>query len=120
MVTFGDLKRPASRVMRRALQITTGHGSRGRLVAGSGVPIDLMLTDVIMPRMNRAELADRISELRPGLKMLFMSGYLDRTVSLHDHLKEGAEFIQKPFTPNSLARKLRQLLGEAEAEQGQG
>jgi FixJ family two-component response regulator len=69
---------------------------------------------------NGAELADRISELRPGLRVLFMSGYSDRTVSLHDHLKEGAEFSQKPFTPNSLARKLRQVLGEAKGEQGQG
>jgi CheY-like chemotaxis protein len=89
------------------------------LASETATPIDLMLTDVIMPRMNGAELAGRISHMRPGVKVLFMSGYSDRTVGLHDHLDEGAEFIQKPFTPHSLAKKLRGLLGEATSEQRQ-
>jgi CheY-like chemotaxis protein len=74
--------------------------------------IDLLLTDVIMPRMNGPELADRVCLLRPGLKVLFMSGYTDRTIRLQDRLSDEAQFIQKPFTPRLLANKVREVLGE--------
>ena len=69
-----------------------------------------MLTDVIMPRMNGTELAERITAMRPGMKVLFMSGYTDRTVRLHDQLSGDANFIQKPFTPAALAQRLREVL----------
>jgi hypothetical protein len=81
--------------------------------------IDMMLTDVIMPRMNGPELAERASLLRPGLRVLFMSGYTDRTVRLQERFDDESTFIQKPFTPNSLARKVRELLGKSATEQGQ-
>jgi FixJ family two-component response regulator len=82
--------------------------------------IDLLLTDVIMPGMNGPELAERISSLRPGLSVLFMSGYTDRTMRLHDRFGDGANFIRKPFTTNSLTQKVRELLGTKSAtEKGQ-
>jgi len=83
------------------------------LGANSPDRIDLLLTDVIMPRMNGPELAERISKLRPGLIVLFMSGYTDRTIRLHDQFGDGANFIQKPFTTNSLAQKVRELLSKS-------
>jgi two-component system cell cycle sensor histidine kinase/response regulator CckA len=79
--------------------------------AATEAPIHLLLTDVIMPRMNGPELAERIAQIRPGLKALFMSGYTDRTIRLHDRLDADSSFIQKPFTPSALARKVREVLG---------
>ena len=73
-------------------------------------PIHLLLTDVIMPSMGGPDLASRIQTLRPGLKVLFMSGYTDETVFRHGHLEQGCLFLQKPFTPAALARKLREAL----------
>jgi two-component system cell cycle sensor histidine kinase/response regulator CckA len=89
------------------------------LGAHSADRIDLLLTDVIMPRMNGPELAERMSRLRPGLIVLFMSGYTDRTIRLHDQFGDGANFIQKPFTTYSLTKKVRELLGKSAAEHGQ-
>jgi PAS domain S-box-containing protein len=80
-------------------------------VSASPRPIDLLLTDVIMPKMNGPDLAERIMELQPHLKVLFMSGYTDRAIRLQDRLAEGAAFIQKPFTPQLLALRLREILG---------
>ncbi len=73
-------------------------------------PIDLMLTDVVMPRMNGVELAERLQPLRPDMQVLFMSGYTD-----HASLKSGAidlerMFLQKPFTLEVVARKVREVL----------
>jgi two-component system, cell cycle sensor histidine kinase and response regulator CckA len=87
------------------------------LAADFPAPIDLLLTDVIMPRMNGPELAEHVAALRPGLKVLFMSGYTDRTIRLQDRLTDDSHFIQKPFTPNLLGQKLRELLGGSNEEQ---
>jgi len=73
-------------------------------------PIDLLLSDVVMPRMNGPEMAQRIWLLRPGLKALFMSGYTDRAIHVQAELGDGATFIQKPFTPQAMSAKLRELL----------
>jgi two-component system cell cycle sensor histidine kinase/response regulator CckA len=82
--------------------------------------IDLLLTDVIMPRMNGPELAELASAVRPGLRVLFMSGYTDRTARLQEQFDDESAFIQKPFTPNALAQKVRERLGKSERRQGQG
>ena len=89
------------------------------LVSHSSDEIDLLLTDVIMPRMNGPELAQRVATLRPKVKVLFMSGYTDRTVRLQDQLSDESHFIQKPFTPKLLAMRLRELFGKSASGKGQ-
>jgi len=69
------------------------------------------VTDVVMPHMNGRELADRLAEARSTLKVLFMSGYTDHA-AMHRHLTPGAAFLQKPFTPDTFARKVRSMLDE--------
>ncbi|MDA3926753.1 MAG: response regulator [Kiritimatiellae bacterium] len=72
--------------------------------------IHLLLTDVIMPRMNGMDLATRLSLGRPGLKYMFMSGYTADIISKQGIVKEGVLFIQKPFTIEDLAAKVREAL----------
>jgi len=74
-------------------------------------PVDLVLTDVVMPNMNGQELADSLRHFQPGIKVLFMSGYTDDVVAQHGVLEKGLHFIEKPFTPEELARKIREVLG---------
>jgi PAS domain S-box-containing protein len=72
--------------------------------------IDLLLTDVIMPNMNGKELHARLSEARPNLRVLFMSGYPADIIGSHGMLEAGAAFLQKPFTIEALARRVRETL----------
>jgi PAS domain S-box-containing protein len=72
--------------------------------------IDLLLTDVIMPQMSGRELAQEISRRHPGIKVLYMSGYTNTAITQHGVLEEGVNFIQKPFSPKDLIRRLHELL----------
>jgi PAS domain S-box-containing protein len=73
-------------------------------------PIHLVLTDVVMPDMSGRELAYRLGKRWPAIKVLFMSGYTDDAIVHQVVLEKGAEFIQKPFSPEELAIKVRELL----------
>ncbi|HEX6188831.1 MAG TPA: PAS domain S-box protein [Pyrinomonadaceae bacterium] len=78
--------------------------------------IDLLLTDVIMPRLNGRELSNCLLQSRPKLRVLFMSGYTDDAIVHQGVLEESANFIQKPFPPDSLAKKVREVLDQSAHE----
>jgi diguanylate cyclase (GGDEF)-like protein/PAS domain S-box-containing protein len=87
---------------RHALDLLTRYPSR----------IDMLLTDVVMPEMSGRDLADRIGTMRPGLKILFMSGYSAEAVEQHGVLARGSAFIEKPFSPDALLSKVREMLDQ--------
>src|SRR5437773_6131039 len=83
-----------------------------RLLERYGGPIHLVLTDVIMPGMNGRELAERLVQRRPGLRVLYMSGYPGDAIVHRGALEPGTAFLQKPFMPEDLARKVREVLDQ--------
>jgi CheY-like chemotaxis protein len=74
-------------------------------------PIHLLLTDVVMPKMSGPVVAEKITALRPDIKVLYMSGYTDDAVVHHGALSQDMPFIQKPFSPVALRKKIREVLG---------
>jgi len=80
-------------------------------------PIDLLVTDVVMPGMSGRELAGLLAPIRPEMKVLYMSGYTDDAVIQHGVLEEGVNYIQKPFSMAKLARKVREVLDKGAPDQ---
>jgi len=90
----------AARLPQEAESICQAHASR----------IKLLLTDVIMPGMNGPELSKRLKALNPEIRLLFMSGYIDDSVVRQEIREQGIAYLQKPFTPTDLVRKVREVL----------
>jgi CheY-like chemotaxis protein len=115
-------------VVREILEMTgytvleARHGAEAVEVANRHAgPIHLLVTDVVMPQMSGRELAQRLATLRPDLKVLYMSGYTDDAIVRHGVLASGIAFLSKPFTPDALAVKVRELLdGVADAPAASG
>ncbi|MBI5380776.1 MAG: response regulator [Opitutae bacterium] len=84
-----------------------------QIVAQHTAPIHLLITDVVMPQMNGRELQERLVAMKPGLRCLFMSGYTADVIAHQGVLTEGINFIQKPFSNESLCRAVREILGTA-------
>jgi len=86
---------------------------------GFDATIHLLLTDVVMPEMGGPELAGQLGTLRPGIRVIFTSGYSEAAIARQDVLDSAVAFIQKPYRPKALARKIREVLGElAPSHQG--
>lgn len=74
--------------------------------------LDLFITDVILPGMSGKQLAEKLGEIRPGVKSLFISGYTDNVILHHGVLDEGINFLQKPFTAGALLKKVHSILNK--------
>ena len=89
-------------------------GEAIRLAASHGGDIHLLITDVVLPEMNGGLLAERLLARHPHLKCLFMSGYTANVIAHHGVLAPGVHFIQKPFSMNGLAARVRRVLARAD------
>jgi PAS domain S-box-containing protein len=87
-----------------------------RICEGHKGNIDLLLSDVVMPGMSGRELAEQIEKSSPDMKVLFMSGYTDNAIQHHGVLDSETAFIEKPFSPASLTRKIRDVLDGVEGQ----
>jgi len=112
-IVAGDaLRRAGYRVL-----VTGGPDEGLRVAREHPAPIDLLLTDVVMPGMNGRAVADQVLAQRPGIRVLFMSGYTDDVILHHGVFDRGVAFIQKPLTPLTLTRKVREVLDAGGAEE---
>ena len=115
LVEDEDAVRALVRDVLREKGYTVLEASRGEealeLSEQYGGQIDLLVTDVVMPQMSGRELARRLANSRPQMKVLYISGYADVAVWYQGELDSGGAFLQKPFTPEGLARKVREVLG---------
>ena len=93
----------------RVLEASEGEDAL-RLAARHQGTIDLVVTDVVMPRVGGRELAERLLVVRPETRVLYMSGYTDDSVVRHGILEGGVAYLQKPFSPEGLVRKVREVL----------
>jgi two-component system cell cycle sensor histidine kinase/response regulator CckA len=90
--------------------LSAAHGAEALELAQHEPNIHVLLTDVVMPGMSGRELGEKLKIMRPEVKVLYMSGYTDNVIIHHGILKPGVSFLQKPFTQDTLARKMREVL----------
>ena len=96
----------------KVLEASKAEDALSLAAAQRGEKIGLLLTDVIMPGMSGKTLADQFRILHPDTKILFISGYTDNAIVHHGLLDPGTAFVQKPFTPSALVRKVREVLDQ--------
>jgi two-component system cell cycle sensor histidine kinase/response regulator CckA len=90
--------------------VTAAEGREALEVAGGGTPIELLVTDVVMPGMRGIEVAAALRERQPGLPVLYLSGYTEHLQFEQEFPGPRADFLQKPFTAEALVRKVTALL----------
>jgi YesN/AraC family two-component response regulator len=93
-----------------SLKIEAENGAEAMKASKGENKINLMITDVVMPGISGPDLVKKITAQHPNMKVLFISGYTDDAIVNHGFLDENTPFLQKPFTPNTLALKVRELL----------
>jgi len=89
-----------------------------RILENNPGEIDLVVSDIMMPKLNGLELRKKATLLRPDMRFLFISGYAEDTIGRTAHLPQDAGYLEKPFLPIELARKVRALLNETDVERG--
>ncbi|MCS6806929.1 MAG: response regulator [Acidobacteriota bacterium] len=113
----------ASHILRQlgytVLEAESGEQALSLVQQREQTPIHLLLSDVVMPRMSGRELMQKLHALRPELKVLLMSGYADEAVARHGVMEPGVAFLQKPFSPEALASKVREILDRQRAPANQ-
>jgi CheY-like chemotaxis protein len=107
-----QVRRIASAVLRRSgyAVLEASGGARALELAGEHPEIELLVSDVVMPEIDGPMLARELAGLRPNLRVLFLSGYTDLVVGKKTGLTPGSHFLEKPFTPNRLLGKVREIL----------
>ena len=98
----------------RVLAVATPHDAI-EMARGYHEPIHLLVSDVVLPHMSGRALASHVIDIRPEIRVLYTSGYTDNTITQLGVLDPGTPFIQKPFTPDSLVRKVREVLDRPES-----
>jgi DNA-binding NtrC family response regulator len=110
-----DVRQLTSTILKRQgynlLEAQSGAEAMLVLASHEG-PVDLLLTDVIMPNMSGSDLYELVAEKYPETKVLYMSGYTDNVIAHQGILKKGVKFIQKPFTVQGLGVKVREVLDQ--------
>ncbi len=107
------LRKLATRILEPAGYTVLGAASGKealRLLERRGEPVDLLLSDVVMPGMSGAHLAEQLAQIRPGMKVLYMSGHASDIIVRHEVADAKVPFLQKPFTKAVLLRKVREVL----------
>ena len=100
--------------------LEAGDGAEAVRVAGQcNDPIDLLITDVVMPGMSGGQLAELFAATHPQMKVMYMSGHTDDVIVHHAILKEGVSFLQKPYTRDALASKIAEVLGRASVDENE-
>jgi CheY-like chemotaxis protein len=104
------VRRVLDRAGYRVLEAESGPAALALLDAETG-PVHLLLTDVVMPGMSGPELAARVTPRFPAMRVLYISGYTDEAIVQHGVLDPSVSFLEKPFTPEILLRKIREVVG---------
>jgi CheY-like chemotaxis protein len=117
-----EVRKVALRILRRngyhVLEAANGADAL-RVCEAAGSGVDLVVTDIVMPEMGGSELAERIREKQPDARILFTSGFTEDAAVRQSFLQPGEAFIEKPFTPATLAKKAREVLDGVDFEEAE-